>query len=268
MCNNNSNSSNIVNGNNVPEVIIVCTEESKMSATWYKGYQEIKEDLENGRMMLSTIEEIKQNGLVLEGNPRKDDIYIRLPFCDKEYIKAEDGKVKTENKFEAYKEVFQLLGVKEYKITSVTSLHSKRSVTVDAGVEAKTVNVQGNVDWQKELGTHYHFKSSGVFDGCRLIGEYEYQKAKKLVSKYHLDNDNHIISLINRRNPDVKNKQVKDYVELSMCEELNKCLDVVAKVSCAGIFNIDANVKTFLETKEEITLSIEVTFPEKGPDEM
>ena len=186
------------------------------------------------------------------------------PFMRNDYIEIDDIVDVGKAKFFAYTSVFQQLGACFYRIRKGEEYTKERGANVKAKGRIKLVNFRFGFKRKDKFRTKYGFDIEGDLDGVRTISDMSYQEAKRIVHERCLDDDIIINDLIEKRNPLYENHKNRELVKLSLYEEVDKRLDMAAKVSSTGIFTINSKVRNTIKDTRNIVLTIEVKFPDKN----
>ena len=261
----NNNSNNSIGGssiNNLPEIIIICNEERLTNYKWFDNAQEI---LCNPSVQLLTKDTLQaQLNITFPRIIHENDMLMLNPFKQNDYIKIEDILDVGKAKFFAYTSVFQQLGACYYRIRKGEEYTKERGTNVKAKGRIKLVNIRFGFNRKDKFRTKYGFDLEGNLDGVRTISDMSYKEAKRIVHERCLDDDIIINDLIEKRNPQYENHKNREVVKLSLYEEVDKRLDMAAKVSSTGIFTINAKVRDTIKETRNIVLTIEVKFPDKN----
>ena len=248
------------NSRPLPHAILITTNEEKINYPWYDGHDKISKDV-----LVATIEDISssQESVIFPKRVHEGDILLLHPFEQKKYIALEKITDLENAKFVRFTEIAQLLGAKEYSISSVKKQEYKQTLTANGklGMRDKidvNVNLKNKEDFKDKMG--FELKD-------KFLGEYKadiegYQKALSLVNNYNFEDEESLISLVKTRNPDNKNVHFSRTVKCDITQELNKTLDVAFTLTACSCFKFDTDIKKVLEERVEKSVEITFLFPE------
>ncbi len=194
-------------------------------------------------------------GMVLVNNP-----YLNVPNS---FINAETAAFEIRNwKLHKILDIAGLLGAHNCSYKERRGLEYKRKINADF-----TVKKAGRVTTDIPINKDDCFRSvmgvdvNGMFPGIDKVTETSYKEAIALAQMTGLDSDPEIDLLLRTRNPNRENRQKEYSYHFNFTQEANTFLDAAFSLSIAGAFDFNANLKSALETKEEIEFSIQFLFP-------
>lgn len=204
-------------------------------------------------------------GKELPNEVNEGDVFIKHPFETNTYISAIDAnEIIRKDKFMKIAEIAQCLGAKCYHVKEVKEGSYKRHFGAESKCSYKAV--KANLDVKKEdyikqkfgMDVFYEFK------GCSSVSDEMYEKAIEKANMYNLNQTPEIKTLIKMRSPEMAGNSLNHKtISCEMTKEINDALDVGFSLNVlSGVFNLSTNIKSVLETKEEITLTMEFVFPE------
>ncbi len=204
---------------------------------------------------------LKDNGLSVYGTPRHtvDDIYIRHPYINNAFIKADRDPVDLFcDKFYAISDVLQYLGVT--KISAKIELKNSQKREFDANINCgfkKLINGELDIKSQNE---QYRQRSAN------LLREYEkpqisYEKALAKAEENGTISEPKIKSLIEQRGCNEGGSTLKtDCIEVDITDNMNQSLDIAFSLKFMSIFRLSASYSEALETCNEIDFKINIEF--------
>lgn len=244
----------------LPHVIYVATPERVKNYQWAEGSKYISPNV-----CVYTKETVMQLQCEKPNRIQVGDVLVLHPFEEDMYVNVNEVQNIKNAKFFAYKRIAQQLGASRYEVTYANKQTSNRSfdtnnnVTCGSYVDA-CLSVNKKDDFLKSMG----FEMEAKFTGNGEISEESYEKAKKLVKRYHLETDEGIKSLIESRNPKIENPETYEKVTCDLLSEISASLDLAFTLNAAGgLFSLDSKTSDVIKQSEIVKLTVQYTFPER-----
>lgn len=191
-------------------------------------------------------------------------ILVSNPYLNRNaFINAENASFEIRRwKLHKILEIAGLLGAKSCSYSERKGIEYKRKINDDFTVRKSnwfTTNLKLDSDenFKKIMGVEVN----GEFPGVDQVSELSYNDAILLAESTGLNTDPEIDLLLSTRNPRRENRQTNYSYHFNMTQEANSYLDAAFALSIAGVFDISANLKSTLETKQDIDFCIQFMFP-------
>lgn len=204
-------------------------------------------------------------GYNLPNHINEGTVLFKHPFLDHRYVYGTDSSKRFRySRFLQISEVLQLLGASRYEVGSVWEEVVERCWDVNGSLSIKAIQPSLKIEDKNEKEYKAGFKLEDSFDGIKYISEKSWKQAKKLANKYGLMEDEFIQSIINQRNPQIKNAIKHRTYTLDITEEENHFFDIAFSLTALSAFNLDASFKRAVKTQHRVKMEIIYFFEDDG----
>lgn len=205
----------------------------------------------------------KNSGYILPNHIGEGTVLFKHPFLANQYVNGTDASQRFRySRFLQISEVLQLLGASRYEVGTVWEEVVERSWDVNGTLSIRAIKSSLKIEDKNEKEKKVGFKLEDSFDGIKYISEDSWQQAKNLASKYGLMEDEFIHSIINQRNPHIKNAIKHRTYTLDVTEEENHYLDIAFALTALTACNLDVSFKKVVKEQHRMKMEIEYFFNE------
>lgn len=224
------------------------------SSQQYRGIQIVSID---------NIPAYKSMGYNLPNHINEGTVLFKHPFFDHRYVYGTDASKRFRySRFLQISEVLQLLGASRYEVGSVWEEVVERCWEANGSVSIKAIQPSLKIEDKNEKEQKAGFKLEDSFDGIKYISEESWKQAKDLAAKYGLMEDDFIQSIINQRNPHIKNAIKRRTYTLDITEDENHYFDIAIALTAFSAFNLDASFKRAVKKQHRVKMEIIYYFEE------
>lgn len=239
------------------KVIYITTDEKSLNYI----FEDESEKLDCNIQVIS-IEDVPAIQKYLPSDVKVGDVLVKYPFEDNKYIKAEDASPRIRlDRFEIIGSIAQKLGASKYEVEQEITEKCTRVIDGNGEVGYKNVKTEINVHKQQERLKTINVYSSSEYSGVSVISQSSYDDAFKIAEDHNLD-DTMVLNLIKSRDPNQQNHLLQRTYRFEMTSELDKLFDAAFTLSVLeNLFDMNAQLKTTLSTKESVKIDIKFYFP-------
>lgn len=240
------------------KVIYITTDERSLNYM----FEDESENLDDNIQIIS-IEDVPAIRKYLPADVKVGDVLVKYPFEENKYIKAEDASARIRlDRFEIIGSIAQKLGASKYEVEQEIMEKCTRIIDGNGTLGYKNVKKEINVHKQQERLKTINVYSSSEYSGVSVISQSSYDDAFKIAEDHNLMDDVMVLNLIKSREPNQQNHLLQKTYRLEMTSELDKLFDAAFSLSVMGsLFDMNAQLKTTLSTKESVKIDIKFYFP-------
>lgn len=211
---------------------------------------------------IGSLSEIEQEGYYVPENAGIGDTLVKNPYGEPYYQFVQDAKISfVHDKFNKICEIAQLLGAVSIELTSYSSDEQNNKKNVSGAANINAVKLEGGAQIEDNASIFNGFKVKDELVPVRVLDEESYQCAQEFANKYRLNMEPDIASLIRARNPKHPSTITSRHLQIYMSQEIDRILDITAKISWIGIGEANANININAKESTREILDIEVCFP-------
>lgn len=239
------------------DVLYIAPKEQTVNYKWEKDSDKLSPNLavvslDNIRDMEKHEVKFKTNSSLCDGMTLVKHPYIANCYMDVNL--AEDTLFK--DKLNCIGRVVKLLGVKEFTAKATFMEANTRELDIQGNVHYKVVDVRASYKKSQEEKYAEEYKLNESYDG--IFTKENYEKAKKLVSQYNLDELKYILD---QRNPDDNNTLREREVRIELSKELNSMTECAFSLNVLkGVFTLNAITKETISTQKKVILKTKLVF--------
>lgn len=185
-------------------------------------------------------------------------ILIEHPFLPNTYIDAKDAEKELfHQKQLCISAVMQYLGATKVEGHAEITEMKKRAIDGKGNVAYGKTNLSAEVQIEQKQQCESKYKILDTWPDEFSPEQYELAKAE--ASKYGLDKDDDIVSLIERRNPANPRPIGSREISVEISTELNRSLDTAFSLEVAGA-EVGGGYKEILENSKHVSFVLKVQF--------
>lgn len=195
------------------------------------------------------------------------DIIVEHPFHPNQFVKIQDIELTYyQDWMELMSDIARLLGCVKFEWS--VELKDRQDRTLDANLNVGasaygSLNASEKTKYENELKTQLKDSISNTpikkLSQKGIIKDYE--KAKKRVREYGLENDIQLRTLINSRSPEDQYRTSKKEVELEISRDINDYGDYAFSLNVLGdVFTMSADLKEAVSKRKKVHLIFKMMF--------
>lgn len=193
--------------------------------------------------------------------PNIGEVYIRNPFEESVFVPIDTFQTYVlRDKSNCISDIVRLLGASSFHSEFEIRRVEEREWSSDNKVTFKAV--QADLSIKKERMNRLNIKSEIDMEyDVKAFSQEDFQEAIRKVSKYKMQSNPDVRTLLEQRNPQNASLLKKAKFAVSLSHEVNSRLDIAFNLTVmSGIFNLSSDFKSSVKERYELVEKIDVTF--------
>lgn len=190
----------------------------------------------------------------------KNAMFIKHPFIDNKYVELSDAEeVIIRDKIHFLGQIVMHLGAKRISTTFVKSEDKKceHNFSVN-GSKGEVYSAGAKLNVTKELNNKEIAILNEEFDG--ELTQEGFDKANYILKKYNLEGNTDIKLLIEKRDPNSRNKLTKQEIEIEISSEYNNVIEIGLSGGVPKLFEISPNYEYKLYNLKKVIMKYTIEF--------